>query len=671
VPRDGDSSMHPSRMSSTKVMKPSIRALHRWALAIVILMVLHAGIVGACPDLAQAPSSQWRTAAPTGVFWLMTPCGERFFSIGINALDGGQPMRTPGGHPAYHWETFYPDLDAWAQFTRQRMLAWGFNSAGGWSLHPAMLGLPVIPDLELGRNAHFHWYDPLHPSTMEQMRAWARRLVAPYKGNPYRIGYFTDNEVGWWNGALFTYYLKQPAISSTKQRLIALLREHYGDDWERFTHDFVPPPGLSSFQHLLHSQGVFPQLRPGGGGIQVVRRWTGIVAEHYYQLVHEALREADPQALIFGDRLPIYYDPVAVRAMAPYVDGIATNYNVDSPDGWIARYYFGGLRQLAGDKPVLVSEWFFAAHENRSGNRNNGHLMTVQTQDERTRGAMAAAQYFAQDPQLVGLHWFQYYDHPTGGRDDGEDYDFGLVDINDRPYEELVAAFSRVNPRLAEIHQQARQAHPASGGVPPVIPEAHIDAQDGSLAEWPKEQAQVSPLIAPAPEIVFGDLYLAWSSSGLHLALIGMDYYDPDLLAYDGEFPLEEAFRVDWGVDAGAGPRRFALYIIPPPMLADHVNAHMRARLCRTEHTPCEPVPSAVATYFGSDQPRITVEVSLPWHELGLAGPPPARQLRMELAATAWYRSRWMSWSGLQPEEGMREPAQWRTVRLRDSLRQP
>jgi hypothetical protein len=106
-------------------------------------------------------------------------------------------------------------------------------------------------------------------------------------------------------------------------------------------------------------------------------------------------------------------------------------------------------------------------------------------------------------------------------------------------------------------------------------------------------------------------------------------------------------------------------------MLADHVNAHMRARLCRTEHGPCEPVPAAVATYFGSDQPRITVEVSLPWHELGLAGPPPARQLRMELAATAWYHSRWMSWSGLQPEEGMREPAQWRTVRLRNNLRQP
>ena len=39
---------------------------------------------------------------------------------------------------------------------------------------------------------------------------------------------------------------------------------------------------------------------------------------------------------------------------------------------------------------------------------------------------------------------------PKGGRPDGEDYNFGLVDIDDRPYEALVDAFSRVNPTLVE-----------------------------------------------------------------------------------------------------------------------------------------------------------------------------------------------------------------------------
>ncbi len=616
-----------------------------------------------CTDLREAPHSRWATTIDGGGHWLLTPCGERFLSIGVNVMDGGAPQRFSNGRIAYHWGTFYVDLENWAQMARQRVLAWGFNTAGGWSLHPTMLGLPITPNLELGRSARFHWFDPFDPATAERMHALAHRLVAPYKGNPYRIGYFIDNEVGWWNGALFIYYLKQPATNHTKQHLIDRLREHYGDDWERFAEDFVPPQGTGSFEHLLHRTQI-TRLRPGGAGIQFVRQWTGIITALYYRLAHDAIRAADPEALILGDRLPIYYDPLAVRAMGQNVDVLSTNYNVDSPDGWLARYFFDGLRKLAPGKPILISEWFFAADENRSGNLNNSHLMTVRTQAERTKGAMAAAQRFAREPQIVGMHWFQYYDHPYGGRDDGEDYNFGLVDINDRPYEGLVEAFSRVNPNLAEVHQQrAETAVRAPEGLWQ-IPEAAIDARDSSLGEWPKEQALLAPLIAPDPEIPFGDFYVSWSPSGLHLAMIAMDYYDPDLLAYGDEFPLQEAFRVDWGVDAGAGPRRFRLYIIPPRVFTESGTTMMKPRLCGANQVSCESVPGAVTTYFGSDQPRITVEVTLPWKALGLTEASSRKDLRMELAATAWHRSRWMSWSGVSPAEAMRDPSQWRLVRL-------
>ena len=388
-------------------------------LAVVLLLGPCLWTVNACPQLAQAPHSRWQVTAHNGVFWLLTPCGERFFSLGVNVLDAGYPQRLFEGRLAYHWGTFYPSLEAWSQATHHRVLAWGFNTAGAWSSHPDMLGLPIIPDLEIGREASYHWFDPFHPSMEAELRTWAHRLVAPYKGNPFRIGYFSDNEVGWWNGALWTYYLKQPATNHTKQKLLALLHDSYGQDWERFSRDFVPPPGVGSFDALLQHSGASTQLRPGGEGMRLIQHWVGMVAEQYYRLVHRAIREADPDALIFSDRLQIYYNPATVRAMAPYVDVVATNYDVDSPDGWSARYYFDGLQQLTGNKPVLISEWFFAAHENRTGNRNNGHLMTVQTQAERARGAAAAAQHLARQPQTVGLHWFQYYDHPAGGRPDG------------------------------------------------------------------------------------------------------------------------------------------------------------------------------------------------------------------------------------------------------------
>jgi len=47
-----------------------------------------------------------------------------------------------------------------------------------------------------------------------------------------------------------------------------------------------------------------------------VERWTGIVAGEYYKIARAALKAADPDALFLGDRLPIYYDPAAIRAEA-------------------------------------------------------------------------------------------------------------------------------------------------------------------------------------------------------------------------------------------------------------------------------------------------------------------------------------------------------------------
>lgn len=103
---------------------------------------------------------------------------------------------------------------------------------------------------------------------------------------------------------------------------------------------------------------------------------------------------------------------------------------------------------------------------------------------------------------------------------------------------------------------------------------------------------------------MFGDVYAASNHAGVFLATISMDYYAPGLLAYGDTFPLEEAFRLEWGVDAGAGPQRFALYVIPPKVFPKDGALAMRLQLCQTDSTACAPVPAAVATYFGGDVPR-------------------------------------------------------------------
>ncbi|MBI1775323.1 MAG: hypothetical protein HYR63_08250 [Proteobacteria bacterium] len=636
------------------------RSLCRLArLAFLLLAPMPAEAASGCPDIAQAPSSRWSIERDHAAFWLTTPCGERFFSLGVNVVDGGVVYGEGGRH--YDWRRTDPSLPAWAERARRQLQGWGFNTSGGWSLGPELLKMPFLVNLELGRLARFHWFDPFAPETELRMRRLAERLVAPYRGNRLRIGYFSDNEVGWWRGTLFTFYIQEPPRSLTKQRLIERLVEHYRGDWKRFAEDFLPPPGIASFGELLVSEGEPVGLKPGGGGIGFVRRWTREVTERYYRLAAEAIRAADPEALFFGDRLPIYYDPEAVAAMAPWVDAIATNYNLDSPDGWLAHYFFDGLDALSAGRPFMVSEWFFAARENRSGNVNSGHLMTVATQKERAAGAAAATRRFARLPNLLGLHWFQYHDDPYGGRNDGEDYNFGLVDNDDHAYGELTQALSQANSELPALHAEAgrKAPHEFHG-----IPRAEIVVGDGVLTEWPKERALLPRLLSPPGEVPFGEAYLAWGAKGLSLAFIGMDYYDLQLLDYAGSFPRSESMRIDLGIDGGAGPRRFSLFAVPPRAAAGKGWIEMRVELCLWDGAVCRSVEGAETSYFGADQPRVTTELTIPWSAIGLAGPPSEPRLRLELAATAWYRSRWMSLSGLAPDRAMADSARWRELPL-------
>jgi hypothetical protein len=607
----------------------------------------------ACADLARAPSSRWQVRVEQGVAWLVTPCGDRFFSLGVNVVDGGED---PNDRPRYSWKPHFPDLIAFWAATRSRLTAWRFNTLGAYSAPAQIIKFAVTPDFGLGRAAGFHWIDPFHPQMGEAMNAWAAYLVGPYRGSPWRVGYFSDNEVGWWNGTLYSFFITKPPGNHTKRRLVSVLREHYGGDWRRFADDFVVE-GLGSFDDLLANQQRVPTLRPGGQGIQAVRRWTAEVAGHYYRLVYDALRAADPHALILGDRLPIYYDPVAVKAMRRYVDVVSVNYDVDSPDGWIGHYFFDGIRRLA-DKPVLISEWFFSATENRSGNRNSAGLMTVATQQERARGAAAATRNFARLHAIVGLHWYLFYDEPASGG--GGDHNFGLIDIHNEPYAELVSALTRANSELMDVHRTAR---PRAAEVTTHLPYARVDPIESTLKDWPKPESLVLPFTASSGEVPFGDLYATWSEQGVALAFVGMDYFDFNLLAYDADFPRTEAFRLWVGIDAGTGARRFVLNLVPRTRKDGEPYEHT-PELCGVEGTGCPHVAGVEARSFWFSQPRINAKVLIPWEVLGGKSASRPAEVRLDVAATAFFRSRWMSLSGLPPEEALSRPDRWRRLRL-------
>ena len=71
---------------------------------------------------------------------------------------------------------------------------------------------------------------------------------------------------------------------------------------------------------------------------------------------------------------------------------------------------------------------------------------------------------------MIGTHWFQWLDQPATGRNDGENYNIGFVDVTDQPYAELVDGRQgdaraparrprRKNPTVRQAPQGLRTHH--------------------------------------------------------------------------------------------------------------------------------------------------------------------------------------------------------------------
>jgi hypothetical protein len=392
------------------------------------------------------------------------------------------------------------------------------------------------------------WNDILHPDFAVQIDAFMREHVAPRANDPHLLGWCSDNELGWFSDTLFVYHIGRPSMSVTRQALVKLLRQTYAGDFEKLEADFHPIR-VASFDEL--EQGGELRLRAGGNAGPVVNRFTGELARHYYQTMHDAIRRYDEKHLILGDRYHSYAPDVVAEAAGPYVDVITTNFDwPDWTDGRLPTHYLKRLHSLSG-KPILVTEYYVAADENRSGNKNSGDIFTtVNNQQDRARAVRNRVRSLALLPYVVGAHWFQYTDEPTFGRNDGEDYNFGLVDIDDKPYDEVVAAFTDVHAEVKPLHTASGARHVDGPEQTIAIPSAPSDPLSG-LGHW-ETQTALWVGSASGPEIA--DLLACWDTEGLYVAIIGSRFVDPNAYV-EQDLPAERE-RLQWRIWLNESPER-------------------------------------------------------------------------------------------------------------------
>jgi hypothetical protein len=151
-----------------------------------------------------------------------------------------------------------------------------------------------------------------------------------------------------------------------------------------------------------------------------------------------------------------------LKAAQPYVNVFSIEdydlwpgYDQGADDFWPAYLPVApNLADFAADfnGPFMIGEYSFMAYGPETPDTLPGIYQVAPNQQVR---ANEYENYFAplyeDAPWLVGDDWFQYVDEPVNGRTgDGENDNFGLIDVNGNPYPDIVSAVQMMHQVVAD-----------------------------------------------------------------------------------------------------------------------------------------------------------------------------------------------------------------------------
>ena len=432
---------------------------------------------GGDTGVACEASGFFRTACIAGRWWLVTPEGHPFFSVGVNVLSfDGTASREGVCHYGDACRRKYASREAWAAAQVERCRVWGVNTVGCWSDWALFRErLPYTVNLDVGAANWLSgaWTDLFDDAFVATVREKMQQVAAPLKDDPFLVGYFLGNEMKWGpdhrGGDLLDEFFSKPAESATKRRLIDFLRQRYEGSLEALRQDV--DTSARSWDELAAASAI--TLRPTAAAAGLRQAWAEVVAERFFAVTAAELRAADPRHLNLGVRfISQMTPPLVLRVAGRYVDVMTINYydignwvqvirglwpDYLPVDDDLARHF------EVGGRPILVSEWGYRAAD--TGHPNSWPPIYPVLADQSTRAAAyeALVRRLLARPWFVGHHWFQWADQPREGRFDGENNNFGLVGLDDEPYAPLVERSARLS-RAA--YERLRQGDGAPGAGP-------------------------------------------------------------------------------------------------------------------------------------------------------------------------------------------------------------
>lgn len=411
-------------------------------------------------------------------WWFVTPDGGRFLSFGVNHMTWNGDQARGTGERRYHEAVMaqHGSAEQWAEAACDQLRDWGFNTIGAWSKPELNPHLPRTPILHVSQGFWSEaWNDGKAPDFFgtafsDYVNEQAKALEE-HVGDPYIVGYFIDNELPWAPDhrnmpELFDGYVAMPAESPGKTALVQFFSDRYEavDGFNR-----VWRPRIASWDDLHDLAALKARKRKKARADR--EAFTLEAARQYFRVTTDAIRKNDPGRLVLGCRFMPYSVPeVVVQACGEYCDVISINYYEQR---WGAKLFFwwkrGRIDRMpqrlnltayyeAGQKPLMVTEFTSRIKAEGQNDWPPPHAIQPVVRNEKQRVKRYEKQVMAWLPQpwFVGAHWFQHADQPKEGRGDGENSTFGLVTIDNEPYEEFVAGVTAINRRATEAHAAAQ-----------------------------------------------------------------------------------------------------------------------------------------------------------------------------------------------------------------------
>ncbi|HEX2951701.1 MAG TPA: beta-galactosidase [Armatimonadota bacterium] len=414
-------------------------------------------------------------------WWMIDPNGQPFYAVSTDHANYYGHMCEKLGYAPYHKNvlSLYPTEADWVKSTADRLHAWGFNALGtgcDTTLHP--YGFPYAFFIGFGTNfANFSAITPkttwtgfpnvFHPRFAAWCDALAQRLCAQFRNDPWLTGYYLDNELQWFGShgtqaGMVDDTFTKPADNPAKQALITFLRERH-KTIANFNHAWGTT--FASFDDVAKSTQAITPTTDAGKKDQY--DFVRLIAERYFSMTTAAIRKVDPNHMIMGCRFagtaPDIWDIVG-----KYVDVVSVNFygNLDLAHGKFlysdVNRSFGDMHSMPEDmtiynakshRPIYITEWCFLGLD--SGLPcSYGAGQRVATQTDRARSFEIYQKKLFALPFMVGSNFFMWVDEPALAISSifPEDGNYGLVDINDRPWPQLTAAASRINPLVKQLH---------------------------------------------------------------------------------------------------------------------------------------------------------------------------------------------------------------------------